>query len=293
MRKTKKAIVFALLAAVLYALNVPLSKLLLSEIRSTVMAGLLYLGAGAGLFIVAFIQKIVGHKTKEQPLSKKDLPYTLAMIFLDIAAPVCLLYGLSRTTAANVSLLNNFEIVATSLIALFVFKEAISKRLWVAIFLVTVSSILLSFEDLRSFSFSVGSVFVLLACVCWGIENNCTRKLSAKNPLQIVVVKGFCSGAGSLMIGLCIGQTLPGGKEILAALAVGFVAYGLSIFFYVYAQRSLGAAKTSAYYAVAPFAGTFLSLLLFRERPGVSFWAALLVMAVAAALVTRETLKQR
>ena len=135
------------------------------------------------------------------------------------------------------------------------FREKIGKQLWVAIGLITLSSILLTIEDASSFQFSTGSLFVLLACVCWGFENNCTRCLSHSDPLEIVIVKGLCSGIGSVIIGLTIGESLPGIRDILLILLLGFVAYGLSIYFYVYAQRDLGAAKTSAYYAVAPFIG--------------------------------------
>ena len=229
---------------------------------------------------MGLIQKAAGQKEKELPLTRKELPYTLGMVVLDIAAPICLMIGLLHTTAANASLLNNFEIVATSIIALAVFKEAISKRLWLAISLVTLSSFILSFEDMSSFSFSYGSVFVLLACVCWGLENNCTRMLSSKNPLEIVVIKGFGSGLGSLIIALVIGEKVPNLLYILCALLLGFVAYGLSIYFYIYAQRDLGAAKTSTYYAVAPFVGAGLSLLIFWELPSLSYIIALIIMII-------------
>ena len=131
-----------------------------------------------------------------------------AMIVLDIAAPICLLFGLTMTSAANASLLNNFEIVATALIALIIFKEAISPRLWLGILFVTASCVLLSLEDISSLQFNSGSLFILLACLCWGIENNCTRKLSAKDPLQIVMIKGIFSGAGSIIIGLICGERI-------------------------------------------------------------------------------------
>ena len=276
----QKATFFALLAAVLYAINSPVSKLLLEKIPSAMMAAFLYLGAGLGLFIMGLIQKATGQKEKELPLTRKELPYTLGMVVLDIAAPICLMIGLLHTTAANASLLNNFEIVATSIIALAVFKEAISKRLWLAISLVTLSSFILSFEDMSSFSFSYGSVFVLLACVCWGLEYNCTRMLSSKNPLEIVVIKGFGSGLGALIIALVIGEKVPNLLYILCALLLGFVAYGLSIYFYIYAQRDLGAAKTSTYYAVAPFVGAGLSLLIFWELPSLSYIIALIIMII-------------
>ena len=132
---------------------------------------------------------------------------------------------------------------------------------------VTLSCALLSFEDIASLQFSYGSLFILLACVCWGFENNCTRKISFKDPQQIVLLKGIFSGLGSLVIGLIIGERVTVLWSVFAVLGVGFVAYGLSIFFYVYAQRYLGAARTSAYYAVAPFLGTALSLIIFRDMP--------------------------
>lgn len=270
----------AILAAAFYALNAPLSKWLLAEVPPTMMAALLYLGAGGGMALVRAGQRAVGRIPREAPLARADLPYTVGMVVLDIAAPIFLMIGLTRTTAANVSLLNNFEIVATALIALGLFGERISRRLWAAIVFVTVSSILLSVEDSSSFSFSLGSVFVLLACTCWGLENNCTRSIADKDPLQIVVIKGFGSGAGSLVIALMLGERLPAPGYALGALSLGFVAYGLSIRFYIYAQRGLGAAKTSAYYALAPFLGAGLSLVLFRQRPQPYFWAALLLMAV-------------
>ena len=289
MKANKNTAIFtAILAAALYALNSPISKLLLQEVSSTVMAGLLYLGAGVGLLLVRLIQKQMGRLPREEKLTRADTPYTVAMVVLDIAAPICLMIGLSMTTAANAALLNNFEIVATSVIALCIFGEKISRRLWAAIVLVTLASIILTVEDAGSFQFSYGSLFVLLACVCWGFENNCTRKISDKDPLQIVVIKGFGSGLGSLVIAFVIGERLPGIGPLLCTMLLGFVAYGLSIFFYIYAQRTLGAAKTSTYYAVAPFIGAGLSLLIFREIPAASFWVALLIMAAGTYLASAE-----
>lgn len=283
-----KSIFYAFLAAALYALNAPLSKLLLQNSPPTMMAGFLYLGAGVGMALMGLARSKTGHGKKEVHLTKKDLPYTVGMVVLDIAAPIFLMIGLNRTTAANASLLNNFEIVATSLIALLIFKEKIGMRLWIAIGLITLSSILLSVEDTGSFQFSIGSLFVLLACVCWGMENNCTRNLSHSDPLEIVVIKGFGSGIGSILIGLVVGEALPIWSDILKILLLGFVAYGLSIYFYVYAQRDLGAAKTSAYYAVAPFIGVLLSFVIFREIPGALFFVALVIMIAGTWMVNQD-----
>ena len=161
-----KATFYAVLAAALYAINVPLSKLLINHIESTMMASFLYLGAGIGLFLYGLIEKETGKAAKREPLTKKELPYTVAMVVLDIAAPILLMFGITMTNSANVSLLNNFEIVATSIIALVIFKEVVSRRLWIAILLVTVASAILFFEGEGSFEFNKGSLFVLGACVC-------------------------------------------------------------------------------------------------------------------------------
>ena len=284
----KKAVFFAVLAATLYALNAPASKLLLRNAPPTLMAGFLYLGAGIGMGILGLIRSRTGQARKEKRLARKDFPYTLGMIVLDIAAPIFLMIGLKQTTAANASLLNNFEIVATSLIAMLFFREKISRQLWIAICLIILSSALLTVEDVGTFRFSSGSLFVLLAATCWGLENNCTRMLSHSDPLEVVIVKGLCSGVGSVIIGLAVGESFPVAGDILLILLLGFVAYGLSIYFYVYAQRDLGAAKTSAYYAVAPFIGVLLSLIIFREMPGIMFFIALGIMILGTWLINSD-----
>ena len=276
----------AILAAVFYALNASFSKLLLKDVDPSAMAALLYLGAGVGMALLLPLRR--GGSKGGSGLTRADVPYAAAMVVLDIAAPVLLMNGLTRTSPASAALLNNFEIVATSLIALAVFHERIDRRLWCAIGVVTLASMLLSVEDARSLTFSSGSLLVLLACVCWGFENNCTRRLSEKDPLEIVTVKGFGSGLGALGIALATGSAIPGAWQIVSALLLGFVAYGLSILFYVRAQRDLGAARTSAYYALSPFIGVGLSFLMDGAAPAPLFFAALAAMAAGAYLAARE-----
>ena len=294
MKQSKKqlATFFAILAAALYAVNVPLSKLFLEHVGTTMMAAFLYLGAGLGLFGIGLFQKASGKAQQQERLTKKELPYTIGMVVLDILAPIFLMLGIARTNSANASLLNNFEIVATSLIALFIFKEKISKLLWGAIALVVAASVILSFEGAGAFVFNEGSLFVLAASVCWGMENNCTNKISHKSAVEIVVIKGCFSGLGSLIIAFLIGEKLPAVKWMLPVLLLGFVAYGLSINFYIRAQNSLGAAKTSAFYSVAPFLGVAFSMLLLGERPGVQFYVGLLIMAVSTVLMIKDTLQE-
>lgn len=287
--KNIKAILFAFLAAVFYAINVPVSKIMLQNVGPTTMAALLYLGAGIGIGILSLINK--NGRVQAEKLSKNDLPFVIGMIVLDIAAPIFLMLGISNGSAANASLLGNFEIVATTVIALLIFKEKVSKRLWMAIALISLSSILLSFEGAESLRFSFGSLLVLLATVCWGLENNCTKNISSKSTYQIVVLKGVFSGLGSLLIALIKRENMPGVGYIAAALLLGFVAYGLSIFLYIRAQNVLGAAKTSAYYAAAPFVGAFLSFVFLREKLSGMYLVALAVMIAGSVLVVADTLK--
>ena len=152
----------------------------------------------------------------------------------------------------------------------------------------TASCVLLSPENISSLPFNSGSLFVLLAYLCRGIENNCTRKLSAQDPLQIVMIKGVFYGAGSIIIGLICGERILHLWTIPVVLLLGFVAYGLSIFFYVYAQRILGATRTSTYYAITPFIGVILSFLIFREIPGMLFIAVLILMIIGAWLSSQD-----
>lgn len=283
-----KAILYAVLAAVFYAINVPVSKMLLNHIGETTMAALLYLGAGIGIGILSVFMK--KDRENAEKLSGNDLPYVIGMIVLDVAAPILLMLGISRGTSANASLLGNFEIVATTVIALIIFKEIVTKRLWLAIGLITLSSILLSFEGTDSFSFSYGSLFVIAATVCWGFENNCTRKISSKSTYEIVILKGIFSGMGALVIAFVKREKMPELTYIAIVLVLGFVAYGLSIFLYVRAQNVLGAAKTSAYYAVAPFVGAFLSFVFLKESFSWIYIVALVVMLAGSVLVVVDTL---
>lgn len=288
MKKDITAVGYALAAAFFYALNVPCSKLLLTDVAPTFMAAFLYLGAGAGVGILYLFHWKKEAKTER--LERQELPYTIGMVALDVVAPILLMVGVDIGSSANASLLGNFEIVATTVIALFLFGEKVSGRLWAAIGCITLASMMLTMDAGQGLRFSLGSLFVLGATACWGLENNCTRRISGKSTYQIVTIKGLFSGAGALCVALLAGEKFPAASLILWVMLLGFVAYGLSIFTYVRAQRSLGAARTSAYYAVAPFVGALLSFVLLRETLSVGYIAALLVMMVGTALVVYDTL---
>ena len=285
----RQATVFAFLAAALYALNMPFSRLLLGSVEPLFMAAFLYLGAGLGMlglwyFSTAKTDRVIA------PIKIDEKPYILGMVLLDILAPALLMFGLRSTLAANASLLNNFEIVATSLIALVLFKEAISRRLWIGLVLVTLASALLSLEGFSAFRFSTGSLLILAASTAWGLENNFTRKLSNRNSSDIVIIKGIGSGFGSLLLALLTREAFPRVGFVLLVMLLGFVAYGLSINYYVKAQKQLGAAKTSAYYAIAPFLGVIFSFLIFRALPMPTFWVGLILMAAATWFLITDTI---
>lgn len=292
MERTKRtgaiAIGYAFLAAALYALNVPLSKVLLQSVSPAMMAALLYLGAGFGIGLL-YLFRLRKNKS-ESSWSGRDLPFVLGMILLDIAAPILLMWGLKRASAESAALLGNFEVVATSILALTLFSEKISPKLWAAIALITLSSVMLSLKPGQNLSFSLDSLLILAACVCWGLENNCTRKLSSRNTAQIVILKGVFSGLGSLVIALVLGESVPALIYVCAALLLGFAAYGLSIFFYIRAQRDLGAAKTSAFYAAAPFLGMIFSWILFRDRLELQFIIALAIMMLGTYFSITDTI---
>ncbi len=288
LNKNHIAVTQAVFAAALFGMSAPFSKLLLAKLTPVQLSALLYLGAGVGMLFVDRFKRIIGVKSVEARLTKRELPFVVLMVLLDVAAPISLLFGLTMSSAANAALLSNFEIVATSIIALVIFKEAIGKKLWLSIVLITISSVMLTVNDIRSFSFSMGSLFVLLACLFWGIENNCTRKLSIKDPIQVVIIKGFGSGLCALFISIVQREFQLSTMYIILALLLGFFAYGLSIYLYVTAQRKLGAARTSTYYAVAPFIGVGISYIAFSEPVSVSFIAAFIIMIIGTYFAIAE-----
>lgn len=252
------------------------------------LAAFLYLGAGVGMGLLSMVRPV----PPPQRLSRSLLPYTVGMVALDIAAPILLMLGLSRTAAAHVSLLGSFEIVSTAIIALLLFRERISRRVWGAIALITLAVGLLSFEGADSLRFSSGSLLVLGACLCWGLENNCTRALSQKSAVQVVAVKGIFSGLGSLLVAFLSGEAFPDLRSLLLSMALGFLSYGLSIFLYVRAQSVLGAARTSAFYSINPFLAAAFSLLLLRQPLSPAYPYALILMLLGLFLTVQETLTE-
>lgn len=287
-KKQNIAIVYALLAAIFYGFSAPLAKILLKFVTPYMMSSLLYFGAGFGMLVVHTMKKKSQTELATPQFLKKDFFYIGLVIILDIVAPILLMFGLLTTTASNASLLNNFEIVFTTIIAMVFFKEVIGKRMWLAILLIIISGFLLTLSDLTSLEITFGSLFVLAASLCWGLENNCTRILSKGNPLVVVIIKGLGSGLGALLIAIFMNQASLLWYHALLTLLLGFLSYGMSLYYYIQAQRHLGAARTSAYYATAPFVGSIFSFIVLGEVITLIFIVSFIVMVIGTGLAIKE-----
>lgn len=292
-KNIKLAFLLVTFSALLYAIGTPINKLLLNYFNPTMLSGLLYIGAGTGMTLIFLFQKIAKKPETQLPLGKKDIPFLVTMVVLDVAANIGLMVGLTMTTAANISLLSNFEIVVTSLFALIIFKEVISPRLGIGIGLIFIASILISIDFSAGLSISLGSLFALLGCIAWGFENNITRKLSAKNTLQVTIVKGLGVGITSLVIAFILGERITDYGMAAVTIAVGTVTYGVSILCFISAQRQLGASKTSAFFAVAPFFGVLFSCLIFWTLPSYMFFIAIGIMLIGVYFVITEKRKSK
>jgi drug/metabolite transporter (DMT)-like permease len=294
-RSRISSIIQTLIAAILFGVSAPLAKLLLGEVEPIPLAGLLYIGSGLGLLIVKLFQRINKQRVNSEAQIKK-LDYLWlagAVLAGGVAAPVTLLFSLRITPAATASLLLCFEGVATTLIAFFAFKESISRRAWWAIALITLAIVLLSLNSNAEWGVSFGALGIIAACVLWGIDNNFTRNISAKDPLIIVTIKGLAAGGFSLGMAMVLGNKLPPWEVILAALGLGCLSYGVSIVLFIHALRGLGAARTSALFSTAPLAGMILSLLIFRDLPSWLFLVALPLMLIGIILLVNEVHEHR
>ena len=280
----------ALLAAVFFGASAPLSKLLLGEISPIFMAAFLYIGSGTGIALIKGFQRMLyPSKDIEADIKKDDIKWLAgAIIAGGIAAPIVLMVSLQNTPASTASLLLNFEGVATTLIAMLVFKEAISRQAWIAILVITLASIFLSTDFGNGWGMSLGALGIVLATTLWGVDNNFTRNISGKDPLAIVAWKGLVAGTFSFLLAVFLGNRLPALGSILGTLILGFVSYGLSTLLFIRSMRGLGAARTSALYGTAPLAGVILSIFIFGELPSFFFVVAMLLMFGGAYLLVSE-----
>ena len=277
----------ALASAFLFGASTPIAKLLLGITDPLLLAGLLYLGSGAGLALVATGGRSLGLGWSEAPLRARDLPW-LAVIVLSggILGPALLMSGLTVMPGSTGSLLLNTEGLATMAIAWLVFRENVDRRIFLGAMAILAGAVLLSWPEATGAGAQPGwgSVLIVLACISWGIDNNLTRKLSAADPLQIAMIKGLTAGAVNFAMALGHGAPLPSPTTLAAAATVGFFGYGVSLVLFVLGLRHLGAARTGAYFSTAPFLGAALALPLFGETPTLSLIGAALLMGIGVYL---------
>ena len=275
----RSGILLALFSAILFGASTPFAKLLLGSTDPWLLAGLLYLGAGVGLAVVHLSRAALHLPVVEAPLRGRDLPW-LGLIVLagGIGGPLLLMLGLARTDAASASLLLNLEGLATMGIAWLWFHENVDRRLLLGAFAILAGAALLSWQG--SALLDVSGLLIVGACLCWGIDNNLTRKLSSADPVQIAMFKGLGAGTVNLLLTFANGTEQPSLTIFLAAGVVGFFGYGVSLALFVLSLRHLGTARTGAYFSLAPFVGAVLSVALLGEPVSATLLVAAGLMGI-------------
>ena len=276
------AVLLALLSAALFGISTPAAKVLLGSIDATILAGLLYCGAGLGVAVLRRFARplIAEHMSVETPIGPHDVPWLAgAIVAGGIVGPVLLMFGLSRTEASSASLLLTLEGVATALLAWFVFHENFDRRIALGMGCLVGGAAVLSWSGTPTLSGLLGPLAIVGACIAWGLDNNLTRKVSLADPLQIVELKGLIAGPVSLLLGFWTGAQLPGLSPLLIAGLVGFLGYGVSLVLFVIALRHLGTARTGAYFSTAPFLGTVTAIAVLHEPITAQLVLAGLLMA--------------
>jgi drug/metabolite transporter (DMT)-like permease len=279
----------ALVSAALFGASTPLAKLLLGDgVDPWLLAGLLYLGSGAGLGLIHITRNLFGNPAAEAPLRRGDMPWlALVVVTGGMIGPLLLMLGLSHTPASSAALLLNVEGLATMAIAWIVFRENVDRRLLLGALAILAGAVLLSWQGGPS-GVGLGALAIVGACVAWGVDNNLTRKLSSADPVQIAAIKGIVAGAVNLALALAHGATLPSPVAAASGAVIGFFGYGVSLVLFVLALRHLGTARTGAYFSTAPFLGAALALTLFREPITVQLAAAAVLMGLGVYLHLSE-----
>ena len=278
----------ALGAALFFGGSTPFAKQLLANMSPVLLAGLLYAGSGIGLILVRLVKDYGWHHSG---LIKNDWFWLIGAIsFGGILGPLLFMLGLQQTSAATTSLLLNLEAVLTALLAWFIFRESTAPRIVLGMVLIVTGSILLSWPQSGGASEQnpFGSLSIASACLCWGIDNNLTRKVSTADPFFIAGCKGLVSGITNISIALFLGFQFPYWLTTVHALIIGFIGYGASLVLFVFALRGLGTARTGAYFSTAPFVGAAIAILIFHEPTAVIFWFALVLMGIGVWLHLTE-----
>ncbi len=271
-------VIHALLAAALFGASTPFAKLLVGEMSLWLLAGMLYLGSGLGLTAVRLLRD---RGWTPSGLAKGEWPWLLGAIFFGgVVGPLALMFGLTRTSGSTASLLLNLEAVLTAVIAWVVFKENADRRIVLGMLAIVAGGVVLSWSggDAGTNDW-LGPLAIVLACLCWAIDNNLTRRVSASDALFIAGAKGAVAGSVNVGLAFALGSSLPASPILLGTLAVGLLGYGISLVLFVLALRGLGTARTGAYFSTAPFIGAAVSLVLLGESTSTAFWLAAALMA--------------
>lgn len=282
----------ALGAALLFGASTPFAKLLVGDVSPLLLAGLLYLGSGTGLGFLLAIRHLrrarAGDGGPDLHIPRAEVPWLLAAVLFGGAfGPALLMFGLQQTSGATAALLLNVEGVLTALLAWVIFKEKTDRQIVLGMLAIVAGGALLSWEP-GSTSFSLGALLIVGACLCWAIDNNLTRKVSTNDAMLVAGIKGLLAGACNTALAMLAGATLPAWPAVGASLLTGFLGYGLSLTLFVVGLRTLGTARTGAYFSVAPLFGVAISLLIWPVLPGLTFWLAALLMAFGVWLHLRE-----
>jgi drug/metabolite transporter (DMT)-like permease len=287
----RTAILFASASAALFGLTTPAAKVLLGSVHPAVLAGLFYCGAGIG---VALLRRFRPHGTgvaqvTEATLSRRDIPWLAgAVISGGVAGPLLLMIGLAQTPATTASLLLTMEGAATALMARLIFSETYDSRLMLGMAFLLAGGAVLAWSGVPTLDAIVGPFAIVGACIAWALDNNLTRKVSLADPLQIVEIKGLVAGPVNFALGLWAGGSVPALTTSLIAASVGFVGYGVSLVLFVFALRDLGAARTSAYFATAPFLGALAAVIMLGEPATAQLGAAGVLMGIGVWLHLTE-----
>lgn len=287
----QKGAALALLAAILFGVSPTLVKSMIGGMSPVLLAGLLYFGSGIGLLVIVFKTRKSAIAEVKALTRRQRLKLQGSILFGGILGPLCLAYGIKYATAAEVSLLLNFETVTTTVIAALVFREHVSLRVWLANALLVIGAVFITTHlefrgELRG---SFSALIVLAACLFWGIDNNLTRDIDTLSPTVLATFKGLVAGVFNIFLGLSLGAELTTLSQTLGILTIGALSYGLSLVLFIQALRSLGSSRTGAYFASGPFFGMLFAIVLLGERPLTIQWLAAFVMALGLVALFRET----
>jgi len=277
-------VVYGLLAAFLFAASTPLAKTLLGAVPPLMLAALLYCGSGLGLFLLAIARRLsYPSQAPEHFIKRSELVWLgLALLCGGILAPVAMMQGLSLSQASSSSMLLNLEGVFTAALAWIAFKENVDRRIFLGMAFILAGGCILSFTPALTLAststFSPGSLFIVLACLFWALDNNFCRKVESSDSVLVAMTKGLGAGGINLLLAFYCGQHLPPTALCVQALTLGFLSYGLSLVCYLTAQRYLGTARTGAYFASAPFIGAILAIVFLHESLNINLTLASALM---------------